>query len=97
MDTTLSEAPNLLSNRPVLTPALVSEQAFFSFQGAGNVQAGEEVILAPGGGESDITAADCFAGLTAGRRDASSPLLPADAGGQEYPQAMRSQTHPGAA
>jgi hypothetical protein len=32
MDTTLSEAPNLLSNRPVLTPALVSEQAFFLFR-----------------------------------------------------------------
>jgi hypothetical protein len=29
MDITLSEAPNLLSNRPVLTPALVSVQAFF--------------------------------------------------------------------
>ena len=54
MDITLSEAPNLLSNRPVLTPALVSEQAFFSFQGAGNVQVGEEVILAPGGGENRI-------------------------------------------
>ena len=29
MDITLSEAPNLLSNRPVLTPALISVQAFF--------------------------------------------------------------------
>lgn len=29
MDITLSEAPNLLSNRPVLTPALISAQAFF--------------------------------------------------------------------
>jgi hypothetical protein len=33
MDITLSEAPNLLSNRPVLTPALISVQAFFYFRG----------------------------------------------------------------
>ena len=97
MDTTLSEAPNLLSNRPVLTPALVSEQAFFSFQGSESVQAGREEILAPGGGENRITVADCFVASAAGRRDASSPLLPADAGGRGYRPATRSQTHPGAA
>jgi hypothetical protein len=33
MDTTLSEAPNLLSNRPVLTPALIISAGVFFFQG----------------------------------------------------------------
>jgi hypothetical protein len=44
MDITLSEAPNLLSNRPVLTPALISAQAFFSFRGKG----GDDLLLAGG-------------------------------------------------
>jgi hypothetical protein len=50
MDITLSEAPNLLSNRPVLTPALISAQAFFSFRD--RQREGGEKGYRPAGGDS---------------------------------------------
>ncbi|MFS9545190.1 hypothetical protein Q6295_32455, partial [Klebsiella pneumoniae] len=56
MDITLSEAPNLLLNRPVLTPALISAQAFFSFRDPSMRRRGrraiapQEAIAMPGYG-----------------------------------------------
>jgi hypothetical protein len=50
MDITLSEAPNLLSNRPVLTPALISAQAFF-LSGIRQREGGEKGYR-PAGGDS---------------------------------------------